>query len=304
MKSGVPGRSNARRSCSSSGGTSSAPRGSRIAAPAFGEGLDPFRDVPSTPAALARAHHLRRREREIPGRGSSTSPCARKRFDAQVDVSRRGRKRRWRAWRQRLSIRRSDGVEVESSCHRPRRKRSWARALPRASQRCLQSLRPAPIVLSSCQRGLEWSEAPRATVANFRELLANVDNWRSPAEMVCPADSSSSVPCPTSVDLRTPRPRRQVSRRPKLCPPCLEHWSPKQRPSCRSDRHAQSNQGVSGPDTRAVRHTVVCTASSESATSSVRLSSFTFTSDQITLPSLSIRNVPRSGAPVVSLNTP
>ena len=42
-------------------------------------------------------------------------------------------------------------------------------------------------------------------------------------------------------------------------------------------------------------HTVSWSASSDSGTSSVRRSSFSFTSDQITLPSLSIRNVPRNG---------
>jgi len=43
---------------------------------------------------------------------------------------------------------------------------------------------------------------------------------------------------------------------------------------------------------------------SESGTISVRRSSRIFTSDQMTVPSLSMRKVPRCGAPFASLNTP
>jgi hypothetical protein len=46
------------------------------------------------------------------------------------------------------------------------------------------------------------------------------------------------------------------------------------------------------------------TASSDSGTISVRRSSRSFTSDQMTVPALSIRNVPRCGAPFASLKTP
>ncbi len=52
------------------------------------------------------------------------------------------------------------------------------------------------------------------------------------------------------------------------------------------------------------RHAVVRRDSSESGTSSVRRSSRSLTSDQMTVPSLSMRNVPRCGAPFVSLKTP
>src|SRR5262245_32786804 len=52
------------------------------------------------------------------------------------------------------------------------------------------------------------------------------------------------------------------------------------------------------------RHAVVRSESSESGTSSARYSSCSFTSDQTTVPSRSIRNVPRWGAPFSSSNTP
>ena len=48
----------------------------------------------------------------------------------------------------------------------------------------------------------------------------------------------------------------------------------------------------------------VPSACSDSGTSSVLRSSRSFTSDQMTVPPLSIRNVPRCGAPFASLNTP
>ena len=55
-------------------------------------------------------------------------------------------------------------------------------------------------------------------------------------------------------------------------------------------------------DVERAAHGCSSSASSDSGTISVRFSSLT--SDQITTPSLSIRNVPRRGAPVSSLKTP
>ena len=55
-------------------------------------------------------------------------------------------------------------------------------------------------------------------------------------------------------------------------------------------------------DVECAAHELWASASSDSGTISVRRSSFT--SDQITRPSLSIRNVPRRGAPVASSKTP
>ena len=52
------------------------------------------------------------------------------------------------------------------------------------------------------------------------------------------------------------------------------------------------------------RHSVVARTSSVSGTISVRRSSRSFTSDQITVPSWSMRNVPRCGEPFASLKTP
>ena len=51
-------------------------------------------------------------------------------------------------------------------------------------------------------------------------------------------------------------------------------------------------------------HSEAASTSSESGTISVRRSSRSCTSDQITAPSRSIRNVPRCAAPFVSLKTP
>jgi len=51
-------------------------------------------------------------------------------------------------------------------------------------------------------------------------------------------------------------------------------------------------------------HSAERRVSSESGTISNRRSSRSFTSDQTTVPSLSIRNVPRCGAPTDSLKTP
>src|SRR4029079_4460328 len=51
-------------------------------------------------------------------------------------------------------------------------------------------------------------------------------------------------------------------------------------------------------------HALAPSVSSESGTSSARYSSFSFTSDQMIVPSRSMRKVPRWGAPFASLKTP
>ena len=47
-----------------------------------------------------------------------------------------------------------------------------------------------------------------------------------------------------------------------------------------------------------------CSVSSDSGTISTRCSPGSFTSDQMTIPSFEMRNVPRNGAPVCSSKTP
>ena len=59
-----------------------------------------------------------------------------------------------------------------------------------------------------------------------------------------------------------------------------------------------------GRGRRSDRHAPARSVPSDSGTSSVRRVSGSRTSDQMTVPSRSIRNVPRTGAPVVSLKTP